>query len=231
MNIDTDKQFQTMTIESVEERPDGWDVKWADHWGMLYVTNETCKRAPVPGEVARCYGKGGGYVVRGIVINGRVYRYKTEAALEQEHQDYLAAEQRRKLEALERERPQRDRDIAILPEPLRKRIERFQQTLGGWRAEFEPYELFACQEAFLIAEALKTGDAIRAFRGLPHEEQRAQVPGLSQDHSGNTFGVACRLAQLLVERPDLAAKEHGALCPLVGCVDYGCWAAHEGKAS
>jgi hypothetical protein len=77
MNIDNDKRFRTMTIESVEERPDGWDVKWSDHWGVLYVTNEHCKQAPSPGETARVYEEGGN-VVRGIVIGGRVYRYRPD---------------------------------------------------------------------------------------------------------------------------------------------------------
>lgn len=77
MNIDNDKRYRTMTIASVEERPDGWDVTWSDHWGMLYVTNENCKQAPTPGEVARCYEEGGN-VVRGIVIGGRVYRYRPD---------------------------------------------------------------------------------------------------------------------------------------------------------
>jgi hypothetical protein len=229
MNIDTDKQYQESRVQSVTPREGvGWEVEH-DGWHLL-VTSEQCQVEPKPGEMMRCYGRGIGYTVRGVAIGGRVYRYKTEAEQEQERQDYLAAEQRRKVEALERSRPERDAKIAALPEPLRKRIERFQRTLGGWRAEHEPYEIFVCQQAALIADALKTSEAIRAFHARPYEEQRAAVPGLDEGHSGNTFGATCRLAQLLIDRPELVEQEHGALCPLVGCVDYGCWAAHEGKA-
>jgi hypothetical protein len=230
MNWDTDKQYQSHTVKSVEERPDGWEVSWREGM-LLYVTNEHCKQAPVPGELARLYGRGLGYEVRGVVIGGRVYRYKTEAETEQARQDWLAAEQRKKLDALERERPERDAKIAALPEPLRQRIERFQRTLGGWRAEHEPSEIFVCEQAAAIAEALKTREAIRSFHGLPYEQQKELVPALDDGHSGNTFGAACRLAALLLDRPDLLDKEHGALCPLVGCADYGCFAAYEGKTA
>lgn len=227
MNIDTDKQYKEDRVETVKPCEGGWEVAH-DGW-TLFVTSEQCQVEPKPGELMRCYGRGIGYTVRGVAIGGRTYRYKTEAEQEQAHQDYLAEQQRKKLDALERERPQRDREIAILPEPLRRRIERFQRTLPGWRAEHEPYEIFVCQQAMLIAEGLKTLDALRSFRGLPFEQQKEKVPGLDDGHSGNTFGMSCRLAYLLIDRPDLLEKEHGALCGLVGCVDYGCFAAYEGK--
>jgi hypothetical protein len=104
MNIDTDKQYQESRVESVRPCESGWEVA---HGGWtLFVTSEQCQYEPKPGEIMRCYGRGIGYTVRGVAIGGRVYRYKTEA--EQERQDYLAAEQRRKLDALERSRPERD---------------------------------------------------------------------------------------------------------------------------
>jgi hypothetical protein len=229
MAWDTDKQFKEYTVAEVCERGDGWEVGWRDGF-WLYVTNELCKQPPARGEVARCYGKGFGYEVRGVVINGRVYRYKTEAEQEQERTDYLARRQREQAEALERERPERDQKIAALPEPLRQRIARFQRALGGWRAQHEPYEIFCCEEAAVIAAKLKTRAAIADFHRLPWEQQKEALPGLRYDqHSGNTFGFSCRLAALLCDRSDLVAQEHGALCPLVGCVDYGCFAAYEGK--
>ena len=46
--------------------------------------------------------------------------------------------------------------------------------------------------------------------------------GSDGGHSGNTFGMAMRLAWLYIEHPDFVAKEHGAMVPLVGCKDYGC---------
>lgn len=49
------------------------------------------------------------------------------------------------------------------------------------------------------------------------------------EHSGNTFGAACKLAHCFVAEPHLISKMHGALCPLVGCEEYGCWSTVAGK--
>ena len=55
-------------------------------------------------------------------------------------------------------------------------------------------------------------------------------PYYGNEHSGNTFGFSVRLAYLMAERPDLIAMEHGALCPLVGCKDYGCYSMRAANA-
>ncbi len=63
---------------------------------------------------------------------------------------------------------------------------------------------------------------------LPKQKER--VPDLAYDeHSGNTFGVACKLAHCYAAEPDLVPKMHGALCPLVGCESYGCWSTTVGQ--
>lgn len=54
-----------------------------------------------------------------------------------------------------------------------------------------------------------------------YKRQQALI-GSDDGHSGNTFGMAMRLAWLYIEHPDFVAKEHGAMVPLVGCKDYGC---------
>jgi hypothetical protein len=41
---------------------------------------------------------------------------------------------------------------------------------------------------------------------------------------------AVALARFAMQSPELVPAAHGALCPLVGCKDYGCWAAHEGTS-
>lgn len=45
---------------------------------------------------------------------------------------------------------------------------------------------------------------------------------ISEGHSGNTFGMACRLAYLYLTEPENVIKLHGALAPLVGSKEYGC---------
>ena len=74
------------------------------------------------------------------------------------------------------------------------------------------YNLFAMEEGIKIAEALQTRDEIVKFHGLssweaPDLDEVNLVPTLSDGHSGNTFGMACKFAiaylpQLLVNRRD-----------------------------
>ena len=60
------------------------------------------------------------------------------------------------------------------------------------------------------------------------DEQKRLIPALEYDeHSGNTLMCACGLAIGCLEYPDVLWKFHGALCPLVGCVDYGCHAGQQ----
>ena len=118
----------------------------------------------------------------------------------------------------------RDRRIEALPALFRDRIKKFQRDGGhAFRRDYEPYELFCCEEAVVIASALKTSAAVRAFKDAGWDEQKKQVPQLSGGHSGNTFEVACLLAyDFLSSMPERVIQDHGALTPLVGCDAYGC---------
>lgn len=51
----------------------GWSL-YTDYGGT-WLTSEQCAVQPQPGEKVRFYGKGMGYWIRGIVIEGRAYRY------------------------------------------------------------------------------------------------------------------------------------------------------------
>ncbi len=229
MNIDTDKQYQDERIETVEACKGGWTVTF-DGSLMLFVPDEQCKTAPQPGETLRTYGRGLGYTVRGIAISGRVYRYRTEDEAAQDHRDAVAKQKAERAAAYEGKRADFDARVAALVDPLRLRIERF-RAIGGdeWRHEHEPYELFTCEQAAVFAEACGTVDELKAFAALTYKEQRRRMPKMSDGHSGNTFGQACRLAQCLLEQPELAPKMHGAMCALTGCDAYGCFAAHEAR--
>jgi hypothetical protein len=77
-----------------------------------------------------------------------------------------------------------------------------------------------------MAEHLKTGEAIATFHEADLDTQKVLFPGLSPDHSGNTFSTSCTLAKIYIDRPELIEQMHGALCPLVGCKEYGCYAAY-----
>lgn len=53
-------------------------------------------------------------------------------------------------------------------------------------------------------------------------KRQKRLTGLSDGHSGNTYGCAMYLARVYIEGPGFVAIQHGALTPLVGCADYGC---------
>lgn len=56
------------------------------------------------------------------------------------------------------------------------------------------YNLFCCEQGILIAETLKTKEKIIEFHKAKWEDQKKMVPIISDDHSGNTFGMSCHLA-------------------------------------
>ena len=68
-------------------------------------------------------------------------------------------------------------------------------------------------------------DGFKSWSKADWKEQQKLVPALADGHSGNTFGIAVRLAWHFLVNPELVLQEHGAMCPLVGCRDYGCWAS------
>lgn len=62
------------------------------------------------------------------------------------------------------------------------------------------YNLFSCSEAILIAETLKTKEKIIEFSNNTSDQQLIMVPNLSNEHSGGTFSLACKLAILYIPR-------------------------------
>lgn len=230
MNIpDNDRPWGTETITGVRDDEGGW-VVLMDSTG-IFVPNDLCKQRPEPGERASFYGKGFGYEVRGIVINGRVYRYRTEAEAKQDHERWVEDQNAKRQAELNADRLDRDRRIASLPPEFRARIERFQSRRPDWRRDHEPYELFVCEEAVKIAAWASSRmlltparTSLEMFRD--DRELQEKVLGASyHEHSGNTFSAALGLAAVYLQHPELVPRAHGALCPLVGCQDYGCWAA------
>lgn len=193
---------------------------------------------PMTGFTLRLWGKNAnslGGLVRGIALlcserEGEVlvtkvhtlYRYRTRE--EQEEQDRKWSEDNiaEKKAKWEDNRDETAARIAALPEPFRERIEFFmRQPDWGW--DFGFYEIFCCEEAIKIAKALKTREKIEAFSTMKMARQCELVPELSEDHSGNTFGAAVHLAHNFVTRPQSLFQVHGAMCPAVGCKNYGCW--------
>lgn len=215
-----DTEYQEVAIDEVTEIENGYEIQRADGW-TLWCPKVEGLPAPLAGETMRCYGAGIGSTVRGIVIGGRVYKYKTAEEQEVEHQQWVADQHALREKEMQESLVERDRKIAALPQVFRERIEKFQREGGHeFRRDYETYEVFCCEQAVLIADAFKTPENIIAFHAFDWKEQKAALPALDDGHSGNTFGAACMLARLYVERPEFVTQMHGALAPLVGSDAY-----------
>ena len=190
-------------------------------WSLFVPEDSPVK--PAVGMVARFYGRGIGYPVRGLFLDGQRVFYRTEAEQRAQFEADAARRQSEREAEFEAKREETDRRIEALPEDFRRRIYRFQQHGGRkFRVEFEPYELFVCEQAVAIASAFTSEEEIEAFREKPWADKMAAVPALTDQHSGNTFGCSVVLAKAVKRDPTLVTKIHGALTPLVGCAEYGC---------
>jgi len=167
-----------------------------------------------------------GYQVRGVFVDGKKVYYRTAAEEGERHRQWVADEKAKKQAEAAKNAPEVDARISKLPQPFQDRIHAFRERNPEFRAEFESYELFCCEQAVVISGALKTPEAIEAFSKESYEAQKAMVPGIDDNHSGNTFGFSIRLAHLLAsDHNETIKKSHGAMCPLVGCGTYGCYAS------
>jgi hypothetical protein len=221
-----DKQFEDHLVCSVSDD----QVVTFESGFCLAVHDELLSTPrPLPGDTLRLFGRGFGYVVRGIglVTAGRLvglYRYQTEAQEAAGHAQEVAASKQHQRDEWEARKDATAIAIRALPEPFRCRIEFFMRQ-PEWGPEFGLYELFCCTEAVKLVDMLKSQDSVCAFVEMNSEAQKIAAPGLAYDqHSGNTLGMSCRLAYVFMSQPELLFKVHGASCPIVGCKAYGCFA-------
>lgn len=214
-----DPEYEDEVLTEVLDGGDGW---WSLMMGSMGIgAPKRADHTPQVGERVRLWGRGIGYPVRGIAVGTVVLRYETEQEMRARFARESEAREREQRAAHEANRAQTEARVAALPEPFRRRIARFRANNPDFGWKYEGYELFVCEQAVVIANALQSPGAIRAWRELPWEAQRAAVPGLDDGHSGNTFGAACVLAHWYLTEPENVVREHGALAPLVGSVEYG----------
>ena len=163
-----------------------------------------------------------GSEIRGIFANGKKIFYKSDKQLEQERKEWLENNEKEKQEKFKNQKAELDKDYENLPEVFKKRIDKLRANNPRFRVDYESYEMFCCNEALKIAEALKTPEAIEEWSKLNYDKQYKMVKNLSDGHSGNTFGCAVSLAFWYLKESENVAKMHGALAPLVGSGEYGC---------
>lgn len=220
--LPSDRQFEDTTVKSVQRDRSGWTIERGDGW-MFHVPAES-PIEPKPGMRARFYGKGIGFDVRGLVLDGATVFYRTVAEEEARHQEWCRELDRERRAKFEAGRDDLDRRVAALPDVFRRRIERFRVGNPDFRWEYEGYELVCCETAVKIAETLATRER---YIEVVNQEDRwtavsEAVPGIDPGLSGNQFGLALNLAGIYLTEPEMVVRQHGAMTPLVGCEKYGC---------
>lgn len=217
----SDVPHMTTTLAEVSKCGNGYELKLADGW-MFMISDPGF--VPEAGDEVKLYGKGFGYPVRGMVIRGMTAYYRTEKEYEADRKREAEESDARSRAEYEEALEDNDRRISSLPEPFRDRIAGFRERNPHDWHKYEAYELFVCEQAVVIADAVGSAEDLRSFYELPFERQRERVPAIDDGHSGNTFGMACRLAHAYLSTPEIIPRIHGAMCPLVGCERYGCHA-------
>lgn len=221
-----DDSYDEDTLRGVDREHDGYAIHFTggmSFWvGDQYDDDAPHGVVPLVGSVVRMWG-GLGRPVRGLMVDGRLIYFRTEQQQRDRHAAEVEinnAERRHKWE--QKGRAELAEKYAALPAVFQQRIDKFRANNPDFGWQYEGYEMFVCEQAVVIADALKTADEIAAFAKLDWHQQKLIVPNLDGGHSGNTFGAACRLAQYYLARPEGVVAMHGALAPLVGSEEYGC---------
>lgn len=217
-----------MSKENYQETNEITNVRESEDWYEISQDSMCCglKKSygvvPKVGDKLTVHTKGGAFgTIRGMDLNGNKIFWKTDEELESDRVEWLRKNEEDKQQRFKDGVAEMDKQYDSLPKCFQERIDKFRSNNERFRIDFESYELFCCEQAVLIANACKTVEAIEAFKKMQWEQQLKKVPGLSDGHSGNTFGCACYLAYWYLSNPENVQRVNGALSPLVGSVEYG----------
>ncbi len=207
-------------VKKVTESDNGWDISTEDSSGFFF--SNSWGVIPVVGDLITVQIVQGS-TIRGVILNGKQIFYKTDEDLDREHKEWCEKYEKEKQERFEKEKSQLDIDYVNLPVVFKQRIDKFRNSNPRFRVDYESYEMFCCKEAIKIANGLiELRISVKEFQDMSWDEQKENVPDLDEGHSGNAFGMSCRLAHWYMTETENLVLEHGALTPLVGCKDYGC---------
>lgn len=202
-------------------------IQDGEGWYTISTNRSTCfglkkkwGKVPKVGDTVTLFTRGFSEIV-GMDLNGERCFLFTEEELEQQRQEWLKENEEKKQKEFLENKDKLDEKYNNLPHCFQRRIQKFRYNNPRFRIDYEPYEMFCCEQAVLIANACKTIDGVNEFYKMKWEDQKKQVPELSDGHSGNTFGVSCKLAALYLDSPDNVVKQHGSLSVLVGSDEYG----------
>jgi hypothetical protein len=216
--IFSDPELRVVTVERIDgttiTRDDGWSFGWSEKYGALPKIGDTLLMA---GSIGR--------PIRGIAVNGKQRHYHTEEEAAAEHKAKVEAEARADRIESYLAQDQGPRLVWIgkyyaLPEVFQRRIQKFVGERDDWIRRFGNYEMSVCVDGARVGDWLQvngvTEENYQLFKsGRPPIE-------LWDGHSGNSYDIACLLGWWYATDPEMVVAEHGALVPLVGCIEYGC---------
>src|ERR1035437_1600043 len=116
-----DNQFQSHKLKSVKDSGDYWELEIEDS-GLL-LSPKILNFTPTTGMVAKFYGKGFGYSVRGIEIDGHIMRYRTPEQAEEDHKKMCEKYDKDKMKAFKKNKKNMDKDYDNLPPIFKQRID------------------------------------------------------------------------------------------------------------
>lgn len=171
-----DFEYQEHVLEGVEADASGYTLKFDD--SMCLGCPKVEGIIPKPGDTVRLWGRGFGYTVRGIAINGQIVRYETATEEKARHAREQAERDQQKRDEFAAKRQEYDAQYAALPAVFQRRLDRFRAGNPDFRWDFEPYEMMVCVDAVAVAEAmrsLETGRKLRAA-GIKTKDDGANWP-------------------------------------------------------
>lgn len=106
-----------------------------------------------------------------------------------------------------------------------------ERSMALEQGQDDPGEVDAAKREVIARDVVPPNPAVRWlfwWRDLSSpsvrdfDRQKAEMPGIADDHSGNTFSAAFRLAVIWLTHGEKGVvAQHGALAPLVGSQEYG----------
>ena len=177
-------------IKNASKLDDGWwSITLENGWG--FGLNPIYNYIPKIGDVIKLHTINV-TTIRGLDVNGKNIYYKSDEELEIERAEWLDHHEKEKQQRFLDHKDKMDEDYESLPDVFKKRIDRFRNNNTRFRVDYEEYEVFCCKEAVKIAEYCKIPEEIQKFSKLDWKDQIKS--GISEDHSGNTFGCSVALA-------------------------------------
>jgi len=219
-----DDQYDEHRVKEVTKADNGYEIR-CEAFSLFLASDDSSGVVPKAGQTVRIWGKGF-FAFRGLAFDGQIAFYRSQEEDEARRRQEVIEQKVQRMNEYEAERDSFNARVEALPDPLRLRVEGFREFGGDeWRWDYEPYEMASCEEAARIYRVCHGDEQqIQNFALLTPEQQRKRNPKMDTGHSGNTWGMAIRLAWLMARDDSLVPKEHAVICPLIGCKEAGCWA-------